>query len=118
MKTTIGNIYNGYQSLSGILNEPLNSKDAFDLMNLILEMEKVINSNDNVKMEIAKRYGVPEGEGINIPNEKIPQFKKEIEVLMNNEIEIKYEPMNFKCFDNIKLTITQVKNMLHFFEKD
>lgn len=118
MKTTIGNIYNGYQSLIGILNEPLNPKDAFDLMNLMLEMEKVINSNDNIKMEIAKRYGVPEGDGFSIPNEKAPQFSKEIDALMSKEIEIAYEPINFNCFNNIKLSITQVKNILHFFKKD
>lgn len=118
MKTTIGNIYNGYQALTGIINEPFKPEDAFDIMNLMLEMEKIINSNDSIKMEIAERYGVPEGEGFSIPSEKMYQFKKEIDTLMNKEIDIAYEPINFKCFDSTKLSITQVKNILHFFKRD
>ncbi len=105
-------IYNYANALGTSFNEDLTLpvKVNFYLqknMNTIMDAGREI---EKTRMEIVQRYGTPteDGNGVEIPNDKIEEVNKELEDLFSLEQEIKINEISLEAFANVELSSSQV----------
>lgn len=105
-------IYNYANALGTSFNEDLTLpvKVNFYLqknMNTIMDAGREI---EKTRMEIVQRYGTPteDGNGVEIPNDKIEEVNKELEDLFSLEQEIKINEISLEGFANVELSSSQV----------
>jgi hypothetical protein len=116
MKTTIGEIYFGYQALISIINEPFQGEISYMLSKLLIQMELKMKDIEDQKEIINKKYGIPEENNMyRIPSENAKAFSEEMQIFMSTILEIDYEKINVNCLSSVKLSILQMKMLMPFF---
>ena len=118
MKFRLGQIQDMKESLGRLTNEPLPLKIAFKLNKLVRNMDVNLTVIEEERVKLVKKLGVENKEtnAVEIPKDKIPQFQEEFVELMNEEVEIDFEPFKIDDFANAKVTTQDMLKMSMLFE--
>lgn len=98
---------NGTLKISGLLNEKINIKTKYWLGKLVDQVTSEKQSFNKLREELIKKYGEETKDGgfevkpvINDkPNPKLEEFSKEINELLDQEVELKFPTLNIESFD-------------------
>lgn len=114
---TIQQLINCTDIIQKLLNMPFTFQTSYKIMRLAREVEKEYNffiKNRNILLD---KYGVKDSDGkfvldhqgnYHIQQEKIDDFTKEYEEILNNTIELVVEQISINELKNISLTPNEV----------
>lgn len=71
----------------------------------------VIESIKETRMILLKKYGTPQDGGITIPNERLPEFQKEYNELMDTENEIELNKISIEDLKDIKIDMKTMEDL-------
>jgi hypothetical protein len=111
IKIKLGEIINIIESLNNILIKEIPIKTAYMLSKLAQKIEPELKNFQNSNNKLIEKYGQRDENNEIINNngivpiilDKKEDYKKEIEELLNIEIDIDFEPMSIKSLGDIKI---------------
>lgn len=129
MKLTVMQISQAYAACLKIKDEKFNIKTSYKLLKLATELEEELKNVEKMSKELLLKYckkdsnGEPiitqteEGESVNILEENKEEFQKEINELNLIEVEIKDYNFDFKDFENLSITISELNGLIPFIKE-
>lgn len=131
MKLTLNDINQGYAACIKLKDEKLNIKTAYKLLKLANDLEEEFKQYENFVKEIVLKYcdkdeeGNPKKittengeEGISILEENQDILQKEINDLLNAEIDFKDYKFEFKDFENLSFSLTEIIGLVPFIKNE
>lgn len=116
IELTVQEMLNSFNTLQDLLDKKLPSKTAFTVARIIREIEKESNTFQTARNHLIKLYGevdkngnlITDAEGnIQVKNEDIPAFNKEITDLLNTTITLNIDKINITDLNNLDFTPRQ-----------
>lgn len=108
IKLTGNNIMTITPVLRELVNKPFKGSISFKLMRLMKKIDEESKTLEGVRNNLLKKYGKKNQDGIlTIQEDKIEECNKELEELINTEIEINAEKIPVSAFEKIEITPAQ-----------
>ena len=112
MKITVGEILNMKDTLKKLLDKEFSPKIAFKLSKLGIRLQEELQSFENSRISLLKKYGeIDEKENtVSIEDEeKRKECAKEIEKILMEEIDIDFSPIKIDDLgDDLKLSASDI----------
>ena len=110
MKITLAEVKSLETSLSKIFDKDIHIKIAYRLSSLLKVLSDEINSLEENRVKLVKKYGEEDKESgqLAVPTEKAEEFYKEFNELLQLEIDIDFEPIPLGAFGDISLSAADV----------
>jgi len=96
MKVKLGMIKIAEEAAQKLLASDLNVKTAWKLRKAFNILKKELEDLEEVRIKLVNKYGTPDPHNpgsINVSPEKLADFLKEFNPLLEQEIELKYSPI-------------------------
>lgn len=110
---TINDLINSTETLQKLSQKDFKAKLAWSIARLLKAAEVEIQSFNDTRMSLIKKYGEKDEQGelitddkgnCKIENDKIEAFTNELNELLNSEIEINANKIDFNLLENIDFT--------------
>lgn len=110
---TINDLINSTETLQKLSQKDFKAKLAWSIARLLKAAEVEIQSFNDTRMSLIKKYGEKDEQGelitddkgnCKIENDKIEAFTGELNELLNSEIEINANKIDFNLLENIDFT--------------
>lgn len=112
MKTKVRKLLEIKSSLEKLVSLDVPIKTAFKIGNSIKNFNNEYAAFEDSKMKLFKKYGEENEDGnLKIKEENIEKFKKELEDLMDIEINIKVPKVTLKELGDIKISAGDIANL-------
>jgi len=106
-------IKNAENALRKLVKADLPIKIAFELSNVIDDIDLELSKLESFRVKLIKKHGKPtEDGGMDVPKENMPMFNDEFIELMNVDVDIKIKPVDIDVFekiDNLKFSVQELK---------
>lgn len=122
---TINDLLNSVETLQKIAQKDFKAKLAWSIARILKSAEVEIQSFNDTRMNLIKKYGEKDEKGELITDEKnnckiMPEntetFTEELNELINTEVEINANKINFNLFENIDFTPSDMAALEPFIE--
>jgi len=106
MKITLAKIKNMEKSLNKIISQDINIKAAFKLGRILKVIENELINVENFRVKLISKYGTknPENGEVVVNKENVQIFYKELNELLQTEIDIDFSPVNCDEIGDIKIS--------------
>lgn len=106
MKIIIQKILNAEQALGRIFTEQLPFPLAFKSRKLLKELDACVKIFKEANNDMVKKLGeeLPDKTGFKVKPENMAEYKKEIQVLLDQEVEITAEKLPFELMSLLKVS--------------
>lgn len=110
---TINDLINSTETLQKLSQKDFKAKLAWSIARLLKAAEVEIQSFNDTRMSLIKKYGEKDEQGelitddkgnCKIENDKVEAFTGELNELLNSEIEINANKIDFNLLENIDFT--------------
>ncbi len=106
------------EALNGLLRLKMNATVAFNIMEVITKIEPIIENFNKTRQNLIEKYGEKiEDDKIMIKEENKELWTKEIEELLNTEVEIDIKKINRKALDNLEIEPIKLIKLKWLFEE-
>lgn len=114
---TINDLINSTETLQKLSQKDFKAKLAWSIARLLKAAEVEIQSFNDTRMSLIKKYGEKDEQGelitddkgnCKIENDKIEAFTNELNELLNSEIEINANKIDFNLLENIDFTPSDI----------
>lgn len=119
------------QSMNNFVEVPLPAKHSWRLSRVMKKLQEDIQDFNTSRQELFDKYGTeakmtdeqakmasPGSKAIQITEENREVFAKELDELLNETIEIEFEPIPISMFADSNLSIADMANLEMFFDDD
>jgi len=104
MKLALGDIRLMKDPMIKLLDEPLPIKIAWKLTKLVKVFDKELGEIEEFRVNLIKKMGVSGEDGsIKVPDDKMEEFIEEFNELLQNEVEVDFEPIEVEQLGDIKI---------------
>lgn len=101
---TVKELLDNVKPLQELVEQKMPIATAYKIGKLIKECEVIIELFEGHKKELFEKFGnTLEDNNIEIPQENVEEFSKEIEVYLNEEIEIEVPAITIDMLGNIEI---------------
>jgi len=104
MKVTNRTIFECQRALPKLARQPLVGKTSYWVGRYVERISRLIKSIDAERMELVKKYGTKNDQGITVEDDKMPDFTKDFDTILDTEIEIDIKKIAFEQLGNIQLS--------------
>lgn len=105
IEISINELFNCSEVLKKLLKQDVKAKLAFKLATLIKEVDSVLNEVENIRVNLVKKYGKENEEGIlNVTEENMQLFLNEWSDLMLTVVQLNAPKINISDFNEEVLT--------------
>jgi hypothetical protein len=117
MKTQIGKLLNAQEAINEIMMEKLPAKLSYRLGSLVEEIAVILKPFNDVKQKMFEEWGEKskDGQTMSIKQEHFEKFKKEMESLVTEEVELKYKPMELSELGELKISPVAMAHLQDYF---
>ena len=124
---TLGELVNSTNALQKLASMSLKAKLAWQVAKLLKEAEKEIQSFNDTRMDVIKKYGEKDENGELITDEKgnckilegqTQEFSNELNELINTQIEINANRLSINDLGNIDFTPAEMAQLEPFIDFD
>ena len=125
IKIVLGDIVNSTEIFNKIMQQPFKGSLAFKIARLVRELEKEMQTFNDERMKIIRKYGKKDENGelivnndgnIEFENDKINEINYEFNSLLETELEINADKLPIDSIDEFELTPQEVISLEKFFE--
>lgn len=122
---TINDLLNSVETLQKIAQKDFKAKLAWSIARLLKSAETEIQSFNETRMNLIKKYGEKDENGELITDEKnnckiktedVDTFTEELNELINTEVEINANKIDFNLLENIDFTPSDMTALEPFIE--
>jgi hypothetical protein len=114
MKIKLGELKNAETSLQKLIEKDLNIKIAYKLGKLIKIISAEFKEIEDSRVKLIKKYGKEdENKNIQVLPENNEKFYIEFQQLLDEEIDIDFEPLALEELGEISMTTTDVLKLGH-----
>lgn len=122
---TINDLLNSVETLQKIAQKDFKAKLAWSIARLLKSAETEIQSFNETRMNLIKKYGEKDENGELITDEKnnckiktesVDAFTEELNELINTEVEINANKIDFNLLENIDFTPSDMTALEPFIE--
>ena len=122
IQVTLNDIITNNNLFREIHNKPMTARAAFKVARLIRELDKENEMFDKQRIEIIKQYAkrdengdmVEENNQVIIDENKLNEFEKEFNSLLETQVEVNAEKLNIEDLGDIQLTPQQTMSLEKF----
>ncbi|MFA5759266.1 MAG: hypothetical protein WC942_07930 [Clostridia bacterium] len=106
MKITLARIKNMEKSLNKIIGQDTNIKSAFKLARILKMIEGELKNVEEFRIKLINKYGTkdPKTEEIIVNKDNVQIFYKELNELLQTEIDIDFSPVSCDEIGDIKIS--------------
>lgn len=125
IKIVLGDIVNSTEIFNKIMQQSFKGSLAFKIARLARELEKEMQTFNDERMKIIRKYGKKDENGeliinndgnIEFENDKINEINSEFNSLLETELEINADKLPIDSIDEFELTPQEVISLEKFFE--
>ena len=119
MKIAIGKFRVAQDALSKLLTAELPVKIAFRLSRLYKVAQENLTAVEEQRVKLVSKYGkkVGDSEDMEVLPENLEKFQEELLSLLEEEIEVDYEPVGLDDLGDIKLTAVEMAALEPFLKE-
>ena len=127
IKVTIGNIVNSVEVLQKLGKKDFKAKLAWSIARLLKEAEKEVQGFNEARLKLINKYGIKDENdqlvtddngNCKIIQENIPDFNKELNDLVDTEVEINANKINMNLLEDVDFTPSDMATLEPFVEFD
>ncbi len=108
MKLTVDDVLAAHVAISGVLQTQFKlgefpEKLFYRLSKIDRKLSREVDDYERTRVAMVKHFAgdVPEGQPVNVPDDKIPDFLAKIDEVLAEEIELDIQPVPRDLFDGI-----------------
>ncbi len=125
IKVNLNDVVNSTQTFNKLMQQPFKGSLAFKIARLARELEKEMQTFNNERMKIIRKYGkkdengeliIDENGNVNFDTDKINELNNEFNSLLETELEINADKLPMDSIDEFELTPQEVIGIEKFFE--
>lgn len=126
IEVTLNEVLNSIGAFRSLSEQKIPAKAAFQIARLIRELDKENKTFDESRVKTLQECGerdeageikiTDEGNAILQPN-KIEEYNKKIQELLDTKIQINAEKINLSLLDNLELSPIEILNLEPFLEE-
>ncbi len=105
MKLKLRTLFEAQRAIQNLLNEKLPVKAAYRVQKAIRLIGEELKDFEAVRLDLAKKFADGADE---VPEEKRPEFNAAIDAVLDEEVEIKIEPIPLSLLGETNLSIRDV----------
>jgi hypothetical protein len=116
MKITLRDVTPMFDSLNVLMNLPLPAKDSYRLSLAAKTIQEKLVAYEQVRRGLVTKYGekVDNEDVIRVKPENAAAFQKEMEGLLNEEIEVNFKPISIALLGENKISARDMANLSPF----
>lgn len=105
MKFALGEIRGMKDPLISLLDKEIPIKAAWKLNRLIKGFDKELGEIEEFRVSLVQKLGVMGDNGqVSVPQEKMEQFITEFNELLNQEVDVEFEPVDIDIFGDLNVS--------------
>lgn len=125
IRITMNDLLNSTETLQKLSQKDFKAKLAWTIARLLKSAEVEIQSFNDTRMNLIRKYGEKDENGELITDEKgnckiipdqVGEFTNELNSILNSEVEINANKIDFDLLDNIEFTPGDMANLEAFVE--
>lgn len=116
MKLKLGELVQAKDGLVQLSQKELPIKSAYKISRILKAASSELENYEEQRTKLIKKLGKEEGGNISVPPEKKEEFIKELEGLLEVEVDINAEKIDVKEFGNISISPGVLVKLDPFFE--
>jgi hypothetical protein len=125
IKVSLNDVVNSTQTFNKLMQQPFKGSLAFKIARLARELEKEMQTFNDERMKIIRKYGkkdengeliVGEDGNVSFENDKINDLNSEFNSLLETELEINADKLPMDSIDEFELTPQEIIGLEKFFE--
>jgi len=125
IKVSLNDVVNSSQTFNKLMQQSFKGSLAFKIARLVRELEKEMQTFNDERMKIIRKYGkkdengeliVGEDGNVSFENDKINDLNNEFNSLLETELEINADKLPMDSIDEFELTPQEVIDLEKFFE--
>lgn len=120
MKLTVQDVYNLTEGLNELIDKELSAITAFKIQRNHKKLVDEFQSADEVRKKLVEKYkekDLKDG-GVKLKEDKIDDFKKELDDLMKQEVDVKLSPIVLSELKNISIKPRTVSLLSEILKED
>ena len=120
MKFTLGEIYGLTKSLQKLTDKELPLKISFRLLKFLRDCSEEMEILEKARIKLVEKYSEEKKEGSNdikVSEENKDKFQEEFSILLNEQIEINYDPISVDDLGDIKISTNDLIPMQKIFKE-
>ena len=119
MKVTIGTFRLAQEALSKLLTTELPVKVAFRLGRLFKIAQENLKEVEDQRVKLVTKYGTKDEESgeLQVTEEKLEEFQNDFISLLEEKVEVDYEPVGLDDLGDIKLTPVEISALEPFLKE-
>lgn len=127
IKLKLEQLVNSTDVLQKLSKAQLKARTALSIARLLKEAERELGVFNETRMSLITEYGekdennnlITDADGnCKIPNETLAEFSKELQELINTEVEINASKINLSDIDSIDFTPSEITALEAFIEEE
>ena len=120
MEFSLGEIYNLIRSLQKVTSKELPIKISFRLYKFLKKCSEEMEILEKSRVQLLDKYSAPyeEGEDKKIPDENKGKFQEEFGTLLNEKVEIEFEPISIEDLGDIVISANDLIPMQKIFKEN
>jgi len=120
MKIKLSEILNSKDSIGKLLERELPIRISFRLTKLIKELDPELQIIEKHRIKLVEKYGKKNEENGNteVSGDSVADFSKEFNTLLEEELDIDYEPIPISSLENISLSPFDVLRLEKFINQE
>ena len=127
IKVKISDLLNSTETLQKLAQKDFKAKLAWTISKLLKQAENEIQSFNETRMNLIKKYGEKDENGELITDEKgnckivqgsITEFSNELDELINTEVEINANKIQMNLLEDVEFTPAEMATLEPFVEMD
>lgn len=115
MKTTLGDLVAIRSDLNKLFECDIPIQTSWTLSKFIRQLESQYNDFETNRIKIVKKY-IPEG-AKKVPEDKLDEFRDELQKLLDVELEIEVEPITIEDLGNVNISPIALSKMSFLFKE-
>ena len=126
IKVKLSDVVNSTETFNKIMQQSFKGSLAFKIARLVRELEKEMQTYNEERIKIIKKYGKKDENGelitdengnVSFETDKIEEINGEFQSLLETELEINADKLPMDSIDEFKLTPQQMLEIEMFFEE-
>ena len=89
------------QPMARLMEQKMSALTAYRLALIVRQMEPHLAEFKKQRLEIARRYGEEKDGQVTVPEERMAEFLKELQPLLDEEVEIKFHPISPQAIEGM-----------------
>lgn len=127
IKLTIGDLVNSTEALQKLADKQLKAKLAWQVARLLKMIDAELQSFNDTRMNLVKKYGEKDETGSLITDDKgnckilpdlVNEFSKELKELVDTEIELNSNKLKIEDLENLNFSPAEMNTLEAFIDFD